>query len=91
VFSLKRKVCSFIFQFSHKDKLDDYIQGIINEEYQDMIMEGYPEYEEFQDHKKIVNEFLHDNYKPRMTSSELLAQFALYGEGPFIAEQLLKS
>jgi hypothetical protein len=34
--------------------------------------------------KKIVIEFLHENYKPGMTSGELLAQYALYGEDPFI-------
>ena len=34
--------------------------------------------------KKIVNEFLYYNYKPGMTSGELLAQYSLYGEDPFI-------
>ena len=34
--------------------------------------------------KKIVDEFLLENYKPGMTSGELLAQYSLYGEDPFI-------
>jgi len=34
--------------------------------------------------KEIVDEFLHENYEPGMTSSELLSQYALYGEDPFI-------
>ena len=34
--------------------------------------------------KKIVNEFLHENYKPGMTIGELLTQYSLYGEDPFI-------
>ena len=34
--------------------------------------------------RKIVDEFLRDNYKPGMKSDELSAQYALYGEDPFI-------
>ena len=34
--------------------------------------------------KKIVDEFLIENYKHGMTSVELSAQYALYGEDPFI-------
>ena len=34
--------------------------------------------------KKIVDEFLRANYKLGMTSGELSAQYALYGEDPFI-------
>ena len=34
--------------------------------------------------EKIVDEFLLDNYKPGMTSGELSAQYALYGEDPYI-------
>jgi hypothetical protein len=34
--------------------------------------------------KKIVDEFLLENYKPGMTCSELTSQYALYGEDPFI-------
>jgi len=33
---------------------------------------------------KIVNEFLNENYRPGMTSGELLSQYSLYGEDPFI-------
>lgn len=34
--------------------------------------------------KKIVYEFLYENYKPGMTSDELHAQYTLYGEDPYI-------
>ena len=34
--------------------------------------------------KRVVDEFLIDNYKPGMTSDELSAQYSLYGEDPFI-------
>ena len=34
--------------------------------------------------KKIVDEFLLENYKSGMTIGELLAQYSLYGEDPFI-------
>ena len=34
--------------------------------------------------KKIVDEFLHENYKSGMTIDELSAQYVLYGEDPFI-------
>jgi hypothetical protein len=34
--------------------------------------------------RKIVDEFLRENYKPGITSGELVAQFVLYGEDPFI-------
>ncbi len=35
-------------------------------------------------YKKIVIEFLNENYRPGMTSGELLSQYSLYGEDPFI-------
>ena len=34
--------------------------------------------------KKIVDEFLRENYKSGMTSDELSAQYVMYGEDPFI-------
>jgi len=34
--------------------------------------------------KKIVNEFLYENYKPGMTDDELSAAYGLYGEDPYI-------
>ncbi len=34
--------------------------------------------------KEIVDEFLNSNYNSGMTTDELLAQYALYGEDPFI-------
>ena len=34
--------------------------------------------------KRIVDEFLIANHHPGTTSSELLANFALYGEDPFV-------
>jgi hypothetical protein len=34
--------------------------------------------------KKIVDEFLQENYKPGMTSDELITQYAFFGEDPFI-------
>jgi hypothetical protein len=34
--------------------------------------------------KKIVDAFLADNYKPGMTTGELLTQYALFGEDPFV-------
>ena len=34
--------------------------------------------------KKIIDEFLRENYKSGMTSDELSAQYVLYGEDPFI-------
>jgi hypothetical protein len=34
--------------------------------------------------KDIVDEFLREYYEPGMSSSELLSQYALYGEDPFI-------
>ena len=34
--------------------------------------------------KKIVDEFLRENYKPGMTSDELQTLYVMYGEDPFI-------
>ena len=34
--------------------------------------------------KRIVDEFLASNHTPGMTASELLAQYALFGEDPFV-------
>jgi hypothetical protein len=34
--------------------------------------------------KKIVDEFLIENYKSGMTCDELTAKYALYGEDPFV-------
>lgn len=34
--------------------------------------------------KKIVDEFLNENYKSGMTSDDLMSQYVLYGEDPFI-------
>jgi hypothetical protein len=34
--------------------------------------------------KKNVDEFLIENFKPGMTFGELITQYALYGEDPFI-------
>jgi hypothetical protein len=34
--------------------------------------------------KRIVDEFLESAYKPGMSEAELLTQYALFGEDPFI-------
>lgn len=34
--------------------------------------------------KRIVDEFLISTHRPGMTSGELLAQYAFYGEDPFV-------
>jgi len=34
--------------------------------------------------KRIVDEFLISNYRPGMTAAELSAQYALFGEDPFV-------